>query len=150
MTGFCKIFFTFLVVVVIGQLQSSAQLNHTGRGMYVSRFFKTAVVANGAEIIDPNYSILSIASKEDSLLLYAKNNHITYLILYDLHRVFGNTAYENYLCAFIQTAKTLYGIEKIGIASSCAAMFDNVAVVAPTQPFFFSNPDSSTYQKEFH
>jgi hypothetical protein len=140
----------FLLILWVSHFQSYAQLNHAGRGMYVSNFFKTAVTSGGIEIIDPNYSVLNITTKEDSLLLYAKNNHITYLILYDLHRVFGNTTYENYLCAFIQKAKTLYAIEKIGMASSCAAMFDNVAVVAATPSFFFPVPDNSSYQQKFN
>lgn len=96
--------------------------------MYVDKFFKTNINSSGATVVDPVYSILGIPAKENALLQYAKENHFTYLILYNLHRVFGNATYEGYLCSFIQKAKTQYCIEKIGAASSCASMFENIAV----------------------
>lgn len=114
--------------------------------MYVDKFFRTNLDPNGNVVVDPNLSILSIASKENELLKFAKENHITYLVLYDLHNVFGNPTYEGYLCDFMEKAKTLYCIEKIGVASSCASMFDNVHSMSPTPPFVFANPDSSTFQ----
>lgn len=118
-----------------------AQFAHNGRGMYVDKFFRTATDLSGNTIVDQNLSILSIASKENALLSYAKENHITYLILYDLHRVFGNALYENYLCSFLQKAKTLYCIEYIGVASSCASMFDNLSDSIGTPPIAFAAPE---------
>ena len=106
----------------IGILSASYGQTDPGRGMYVNRFFRTSTNQSGTVIVDPNYSILSIPAKEDSLLKYAHDHHVTYLILYDVHRVLGNATYESYLCAFIQKAKSDYCITKIGIASSCAAL----------------------------
>ena len=119
--------------------KSSAQFTHSGRGMYVDKFFRTAKNTSGATVVNPVFSILGVEAKEDSLLNYAKANHITYLILYDLHYVFGNATFENYLCAFITKAKTKYCIEKIGAASSCTSLFDNVFSLVPTPPILFSD-----------
>jgi hypothetical protein len=127
-------------IIFIGIFKTHAQ-SDPERGMYVNRFFRTSANTSGNVIVDPNYSILSIPEKEDSLLKYAHDHHITYLILYDVHRVFGNSVYENYLCSFIQKAKDNYCISKIGIASSCAAMFDNVAVMEPSEPYVFASPN---------
>ncbi len=130
---------------------AAAQVAHSGRGMYVNRFFRTSVNSLGAPIVDPNYSTLSIAAKEDSVLQFAKDNHITYLILYDLYYVFGNTTYENYLCAFIDKAKTQFCIEKIGVASSCASLFDNIDVINATPPVSFAlHQNSSTARVASH
>jgi hypothetical protein len=133
-------------LLLLFSLNSSAQLTHGGRGMYVDKFFRTTVNTSGSTIINQNHSILSIAAKEDSLLQYCKDNHITYLILYDLHYVFGNTTYESYLCSFMQKAKTNYCIEKIGVASSCAGMFDNVSSVAATPPVVIPESRNSDFK----
>ena len=61
------------------------QLNHPGRGMYVDKFFQTTINASGQTIVNSARSILTIQSKEDELLLFAKENHITYLLFYDFH-----------------------------------------------------------------
>ena len=131
-----KTFFTLITALFC--FCANAQIANSGRGMYVNRFFRTAVNSIGAPIVDPNYSILSIAAKEDSLLQFAKDNHITYLILYDLYYVFGNETYENYLCSFIDKAKSQFCIEKIGVASSCASLFDNIEMINATPPASFS------------
>ena len=107
-------------------MQSSAQFTHAGRGMYVDKFFRTAKNTAGITVVNPVFSVLGVQAKEDSLLEYAKENHITYLVLYDLYYVFGNPTFEGYLCAFIQKAKTQYCIEEIGAASSCSSLFDNI------------------------
>lgn len=127
-----------LVFFLLSSAHTYAQIADSGRGMYVNRFFRTSVNSIGAPIVDPNYSTLSIPAKEDSLLQFAKDNHITYLILYDLYYVFGNENYENYLCAFIDKAKTQYCIEKIGVASSCASLFDNIEMLNATPPASFA------------
>lgn len=132
-----RIIFLFLFLSLIF-FKSSAQFTHAGRGMYVDKFFRTAKNTSGATVVNPVFSILGVEAKEDSLLNYARENHITYLILYDLHYIFGNATFENYLCAFITKAKTKYCIEKIGAASSCTSLFDNVFSLVPTAPILFS------------
>src|SRR5262245_45467000 len=114
-------FYGLFILLAFGLFSDGfSQINEPGRGMYVNRFFRTSANQSGNVIIYPNYSILGIQSKEDSLLTYARDNHITYLILYDLHRLFGDAQYESLLCSFIQKAKEDYCITKIGVASSCA------------------------------
>ena len=127
--------FLFLILCFLLFVQASAQFTHTGRGMYVDKFFRISTNSAGEIVVDQVFSILSIAAKENAILQYAKDNHITYLVLYDLHRVFGNPTYEAYLCSFMEKAKTQYCIEKFGVASSCASMFDNVAFVSATPAF---------------
>ena len=131
-------------------INSSAQFTHSGRGMYVNKFFKLSVNSTGAIIPDINRSILSFTDKEDSLLNYCKENHFTYLVLYDLYYVFGNPLYESYLCAFIEKAKTQYCIEKIGVASSCSAMFDDVAQIIPTPALFLPNNYDAGFQNKMN
>ena len=135
-----------IFIVCISQI--CAQFSHPGRGMYVNKFFRTAVNSNGNLGVDQNLSILSVTSKEDALLQYAKDNHITYLVLYDLHRVFGEPLFETYLCSFIEKAKTQYCIEKIGVPSSCASMFDNVASAEATPPLVFRENDPPAYREK--
>ena len=124
----CYITFAILFCIISN---CYSQLNHPGRGMYVSQFFSTSINPSGTEIVNYAKSILTIASKENQLLQYAKDNHITYLVFYDLHHVLG-TAYETDLCSFFHKAKTMYCIELIGIASSCASLFDETGIVSPT------------------
>ena len=128
---------------------ASAQFTHAGRGMYVDKFFRTAINTGGATVVNPVFSILGIPAKEDSLLNYARENHITYLILYDLYYVFGNSTFEGYLCSFIQKAKTQYCIEEIGVASSCSGMFDNIFNMAATASISLSEQQNSIqYSKD--
>ncbi len=133
---------TLLAICLMTSVALS-QFAHQGRGMYVDKFFSTGVNTAGSTIVDQNRSILSISSKENELLQYAKENHITYLILYDLHRVLGNPIYENYLCSFLQKAKTQYCIEYVGIASSCVSLFSNAVNRSNSDPILFSSvPDN--------
>ena len=128
-------------------LHTYAQLNQTGRGMYVDRFFRTALNPAGQTVINPVFSILGIPAKEDSLLNYACENHFTYLILYDLYFVVGNPTYEALLCNFVDKAKNQYCIEYIGVASSCIGLFDNIFTVVPSQAISFNDPKYSDYSQ---
>ena len=134
--------FSLLFFVLLFK-NSSAQFTHAGRGIYVDKFFRTAINTSGVTVVNPVFSILGVQAKEDSLLKYAKENHITYLILYDLYYVFGNSTFEGYLCSFIQKAKTQYCIEEIGAASSCSGLFDNIYTMAPTPVISFSESVNS-------
>ncbi|TAH40936.1 MAG: hypothetical protein EYC69_09715 [Bacteroidetes bacterium] len=122
-----------------------AQFTHEGRGMYVDNFFRTTYNTSGSTIADQNRSVLGVSVKENALLQYSKDNHVTYLILYDLHRVLGNSTFEGYLCGFLQKAKTQYCIEYIGVASSCASMFNSVIDQAGTEPLSFSSPEYENF-----
>ena len=113
-----------IAIFIVSVSYCFGQLTHPGRGMYVDKFFQTTVNASGQTIVNTVTSTLTIPSKENALLQFAKDIHITYLVLYELHRVLG-TSYETALCSFIHKAKTSYCIELIGIASACSRLFDD-------------------------
>lgn len=113
------------------------------RGMYVDRFWKQKWNSNTE--VDPTFSILTvdedhdgIFEKEDALLRYAAENHITYLALYDIYRILGRsyTAWngstrrmenlEDHLCRFIKKAKEQYGITQIGLIGGSDVFFDSL------------------------
>ncbi len=132
-----------LTLLILLCFKSGAQLTHGGRGMYVDKFFRTAINTSGQTVVNPVFSILGVPAKEDSLLKFAKENHITYLILYDLRYVFDDPVFEGYLCDFIEKAKTLYCVEMIGAASSCSSLFDNIFSMSATPAISFNDPDYS-------
>ncbi|HRH66377.1 MAG TPA: hypothetical protein PLU53_08775 [Bacteroidia bacterium] len=131
-----------LVLLLLFTLQFvQAQSTFHGRGLYVDRFFRL----NGQCSVDPNFTVLGFSSKEDELLNYAKTNHITYLLLYDIYRVFqnisinyqGKTAGEH-LCDFIAKAKNDYCIDYIGVAGSDGGFFEDFIPQNPTPPIILS------------
>src|SRR5262245_23140678 len=123
----------FALVLILFSLIAEAQLPPEAdphRGMYLDRFVKQKLTANEP---DPTFSILSVDTnsdgvfeKEDAYLQYACENHITYIALYDLHKITGGSMsawnentkrYENlevHLCRFMEKAKNQYGITQIG------------------------------------
>ncbi len=107
---------------------SYAQLTHTGRGMYVNGFFSTAINGSGQSIINSATSILGVTTKENELLQFAKDHHITYLTLLGTHNIFGNATWESLLCSFIDKAKNTYCVELIGVSNSCADAFNDVTL----------------------
>ena len=120
------------------------------RGMYIDDFFKM----NGSNSnVDTSLSILTIDSnhdgifeKEDQVLRYACENHITYLALYDTHRIFGrhrsawnenSKQYEDiekHLCRFIAKAKSNYGITQIGAIGGSVNSFDSISTFMDRYP----------------
>lgn len=120
------------------------------RGIYVDRFAKKV---QGGNAYDPNFSILAadlnrdgIFEKEDALLEYCAENHITDIELYDLEKIFGGTltawnentkmyeTLEQHLCRFMQKARDQYCITEIGAAGSTAYNFDSVAAFNEQYP----------------
>ncbi len=134
-------------------LQSYCQMppeSDPHRGLYVDRFAKKL---QGANVYDPNFSILAadsnrdgIFEKEDALLKYCSENHITDIELYDLEKIFGGTltawnentkmyeTLEKHLCRFMQKAREEYCITEIGAAGSVAYNFDSVAAFNERYP----------------
>ena len=113
-----------IAIFIVSVSFCCGQLNHPGRGMYVDKFFRTTVNASGQTIVNSSLSILTITAKENALFQYTKDNHITYLVFYDLHRVLG-TSYQTALCSFVIKAKTSFCIKLIGSASACSGLFDD-------------------------
>jgi hypothetical protein len=107
---------------------SLAQSRDPHRGLTVTRFlqFTPASINSGYPRVSLSFSILGTA-REDSLLSYARDNHITYLEIYDLHRVFryndsagtilpnGKSLIDG-LCDFITKAKNNYCITEVGVS----------------------------------
>ena len=113
------------------------------RGMYIDKFVKTPLSTSSR--IDSTFSILSVDAnfdgvfeKEDSILKYASDNHITYLNLYDLHKVIGRNLMvwdenlkreinlEAHLNRFMKKAKSKYGITQLGAVSGSDSFFDSL------------------------
>jgi len=120
------------------------------RGLYVDKFAKRIQGGSG---YDPSFSILAvdenrdgIFEKEDALLNYCAENHITDIELYDLEKIFGgsiiawnentkmNEILELHLCRFMQKARDQYCITEIGAAGSTAYNFDSVAAFNERYP----------------
>ncbi|MBL0102906.1 MAG: hypothetical protein IPP51_03595 [Bacteroidetes bacterium] len=120
------------------------------RGIYADDFLKL----NSANTeVDSSKSILTVDAnhdgifeKEDALLSYACENHITYLALYDTHRIIGkhrmiwneNSAQyedlEKHLCRFITKAKSEYGISEIGAIGGSPQYFDSLSTYMDRYP----------------
>ena len=111
------------------------------RGIYVDRFFYIDPIAwnNHTQgtpwnpnVLHPEFSMLGtdinhdgIFEKEDEFLNYCRDNHFTYIILLDMHRILGsgislwneNTGrmedIELHLCRFMNKAREQYCIDEI-------------------------------------
>jgi hypothetical protein len=130
------------------------------RGMYIDKFFKLQL--NSSTKLDPAFSILAvdkdrdgIYEKEDELLEYVAQNHITYINMYDIHRFLGknlmawdeekkrNVKIEEHFCRFINKAKTQYGVTQIGAIGGSVNFFDSLTTYIDrypvTDPYRLSN-----------
>lgn len=120
------------------------------RGFYIDHFLR---FQSGTSELDTSRSILGvdknfdgIFEKEDAVLQYACENHITYLALYDLHRILGTNKtiwnenthqFENsekHLCRFIEKARSLYGVTQIGAIGGSSNYFDSLRTYIDRYP----------------
>ncbi|MBA3666091.1 MAG: T9SS type A sorting domain-containing protein [Bacteroidetes bacterium] len=81
--------------------------------------------------VDGFNTILGNTAREDSLLIFAKNNGFNYLALYNVYQVHAatpltNTSSAQVFANFIQKAKTQYSITEIGVPSENYAFLANV------------------------
>lgn len=121
------------------------------RGIYVDRFAKR--LQGASNVYDPNFSILGVDmdrnglfEKEDALLDYCSENHITTIELYDLEKIFGGSltawnentkmqeSLETHLCRFMKKARDQFCITEIGAAGSAAYNFDSVVAFNEQYP----------------
>ena len=119
------------------------------RGLYFDRFLKTT--SSGK--VDTAFSYLGIDNnndgifeKEDSVLRYCAENHITYLALYDMHKILGRATIlwnentrqyeklEKHLCRFIEKAKNEYCITQIGAIGGSTSTFDSLLAFMDRYP----------------
>jgi hypothetical protein len=143
----------FTLIFILSFFKSFSQYppeSDPHRGLYVDKFAKRLQGGSG---YDPNFSVLGvdenrdgIFEKEDALLNYCAENHITDIELYDLEKIFGGTItawnentkkneiLELHLCRFMQKAREEYCITEIGAAGSTAYNFDSVAAFNERYP----------------
>ncbi|MBC7694850.1 MAG: T9SS type A sorting domain-containing protein [Burkholderiales bacterium] len=81
--------------------------------------------------VDGFNNILGNTIREDSILLFAKNNGFNYLTLYNVYQVNSATPLTNTTTAqtfanFINKAKTQYSITEVGVAAENYTFFRNV------------------------
>ncbi|MEO8087248.1 MAG: T9SS type A sorting domain-containing protein [Bacteroidota bacterium] len=107
-----KILITLITILNLTFSSSIRAYDNPLRGMYVNGLITQGIL--GSNVL------------ENALLQNAKDNHISYLILYELNSVWGNTGLETNLCNFITKAKSLYCISKIGAAGECNDFFTNL------------------------
>lgn len=125
-----------------------AQATDPHRGLYVDDFALAS--ANGNLI--PAFSILGQSAKEDSLLLFCKENHITYITLYGLNQVLDNNAANSHkdslLMNFILKARRYFGITEVGAAlgsNAAVSRFDNYQrYLFPTAAYTFTNSEMNS------
>ncbi len=129
--------------------------------MYVNKFvtYQTLTIYTGSNKLDTANSILGVDAnhdgvfeKEDRLLEYCRDNHITSLVLYDLRDVLGRGVMvwnennhrledlEDHLCRFMQKARQQYCIVEIGAAGQKKGFYNRFAnlYTTPTPIFPFS------------
>jgi hypothetical protein len=147
-----------LITVVVLFLARITFAQSTGesdphRGVYIDKFFKTSL--QNSSMFDPEFSIISVDvnhdgvfEKEDSILRYAAENHITYLAIFDLHRIFGrhfmawdenlrrNVDMEEHVVRFMKKAKSQYGITQLGAIGGSENYFDSL------KTFLIRHPDA--------
>jgi hypothetical protein len=105
-----------VLLLLLTVLQFSNQLvsaqSANVRGMYIRSF--DGIIGNRA--------------KEDSILVYAQANAFNYLCLYGLGSVnFSSATNKTNMAAFINRAKTTYGITQVGAAGEIYSFFkDNI------------------------
>lgn len=81
--------------------------------------------------VDGFNTILGNTTREDSVLLFAKNNGFNYITLYNVYQINSATPLTNTTTAqgfanFINKAKTQYSITEVGVAAENYTFFRNV------------------------
>lgn len=128
----------------------NSQVLGNQRGMYVNQFvdlWHNNAPGHANNSINTNSSILSNITAENKLLTYCMENHITYIILYDMASVFDGTSQQtnkiNELKRFICKAKRDYCIKYVG-TSITLDTYDDVKngfglKIAQTPPYVFDS-----------
>ena len=124
------VFICFMMIVIQAQSQNI-------KGFYINGF----------------NTILGNTAREDSVLLFAKNNGFNYITLYNVYQVNSVTPLTNTITAqgfanFINKAKTQYSITEVGVAAENYTFFRNVIHVYNQQHSSF-NQKVDVYNLEF-
>ncbi len=105
--------------------------------------------------VDGFNTILGNTAREDSVLLFAKNNGFNYITLYNVYQVNAATPLTNTTTAqgfanFINKAKTQYSITEVGVAAENYTFFRNVIHVYNQQhPSVNQKVDVYNFEFEF-
>ncbi len=140
-------------LLVLSTTLSNAQFapeSDPHRGIYLDHFLRfwpgTSNVDTSRSILGVDKDFDGIFEKEDAVLRYACENHITYLTMYDMHRTIGTTKtiwnenthqFENpekHLCRFIEKARAQYGVTQIGAVGGSANFFDSLSTYLDRYP----------------
>ena len=163
---FLPLFVLFVLNNLLCFAQPDISESDPHRGMYINRFLKynTLTINSGANDIDTSNSILSIDvnhdgifEKEDRVLQYCLDNHITTIVLYDLRNILGRGILawnendnqfqdlEEHLCRFMEKARIRYCINEIGAAGQGQGFWSGIqdAFTVPTPALRFSNSERS-------
>ena len=71
-------------------------------------------------------ALLGDTAQENSLLTFARNNGINYLIFYDLNALVANSTRATQVASLINRARTQYGVQQIGAALGDTAGANNI------------------------
>jgi len=115
--------------------------------------FSRGISQTAGLYVDKFNIILGNVQKEDSLLNYAVSKGFNYLALYDLWTINSTSSLTNTLSAaplanFINKAKTVFGISKIGAIGENFSFFNNIIHIY-NQQHSSANQKFDVYNLEF-
>ncbi len=143
-----KILF-FLFFFFIGLQQVKAQ-----RAMYVSLFPSASAGETWPQLLSTTATSNTLTPQAQAALQYAKDNHVTYLILYGMSNL-GNSNFRYNLNVFINIAKTQYCITKVGANITCGNHIGfpvdptNVDLITPYNTSYPNKIDALVAEFEF-
>ncbi len=70
--------------------------------------------------------VLGDSTAENTMLKFARDNGINYLIMYDLQGLVANSTRATQLASLISRAKTQYGVQQVGAALAESQFADNI------------------------
>ncbi len=145
-TAHLKVFILLFAILFVSLNKLLAQ-SDPHRGLYIDDFALSDASGN----LLPTFSILGQTAKEDSVLLYCKENHITYITLYGLNQVLDNDTANSHkdtlLMNFIIKARRYYGIKEVGAANGSKPAVDRIDTIYqqrlshPTPAYNFSHDE---------
>lgn len=135
-----------LSILLLFCMQLFSQAHDPLRGLYIEKLLmlQPQSAGSGYPRIDLTQTFLGNAAKEDSLLNYCMENHITYLTLdaYKIMRydpsVDGNQAnfpLAQWLCDFMNKARNQFCISQIAATGSSSNYFNNIIQYDTTAHF---------------
>ena len=145
-------------MLCLNQRKSSIKNEIMKKALFLFMFFIVFVACFPAQnskgfYVDGFNTILGNTAREDSVLLFAKNNGFNYITLYNVYQVnsvtpLTNTTTAQVFANFINKAKTQYSITEVGVAAENYTFFRNVIYVY-NQQHASANQKVDIYNLEF-